>query len=191
MRQKEQHLMTPQQRKKIQDILYNESHKEERKAYFQQWYQEHKEEKKVKSKEYRLDHKDAYQEYQKKYYQENKDEIRSKATEYRQRPEVKTNEYKQNKKHQQAIKLQAHQIVAELHGKPIACFNCKSTKNLDIDHILEDGKNERKSIDTRKLRLSILEWSELGFHNFIMQKYQLLCHRCNVKKYYQKQFFKA
>ncbi len=85
-------------------------------------------------------------------------------------PQVKQ---KKAKKRAKAIKF-----IAEAHEREELCFECGKDECY-IDHIKEDGRQEREIIPASQLFDYVIYLHEQGATTMIRETYQLLCNRCN------------
>ena len=104
------------------------------------------------------------------YARRNKVKIYEFQKEWRKREVVKT------RKANEYIKLR--QSIIDAYGGECVC--CKETeiKFLAIDHIHNDGAEERR---TKKLTGKNM-YKYLQKNNYPKDRYQLLCHNCNMAK---------
>ena len=124
----------------------------------------------------RVYHKEYYQrpevkkhkrEYMKEYMQRPK--IKTYYEEHNQRPEVKehTNDY--YRKYHKSLQRQ----FLEMYGGACICCGEKDIRFLTLDHVNEDGANDRR----RRSRATILREA---LSNLNTEKYQILCYNCNM-----------
>lgn len=77
---------------------------------------------------------------------------------------------------QQAYEQRLHQRARDILGNK--CVDCGNTEELQLDHINDDGKEDRKQANSRNAILAILKRNCEGI--------QLLCYPCHVKKTWNK-----
>ncbi len=106
--------------------------------------------------------------------------IRESQKRFRDRPENKEKASKYQRGRREELLSNAHKVIAKAHNYPIQCMHCDSTKNIYIDHINEDGEEEREMMNQNlyKIYRKIPELSESEIRN----NYQLLCCACNLRK---------
>lgn len=114
--------------------------------------------------------KEKKQEYDRKYYRENRERLSQIHANYRA-----TEKYKNRKKEQYSeIKKQ----VYDFYGQKCSCCGETNSKFLGIDHILNNGAEEKKQYgrSTGKLYTVIIA---KGFP----PEYRILCHNCNLGRF--------
>ena len=134
-----------------------------------EYYEAHKEEIKRKARERYKKNRDRILNQKNERYARERDEIlvrRRKA--WKENPEIKKN----HDEYHCQLKNRCYEILG---GK---CVHCgESDYNLlSIDHINEDGAQERKTLTLVKLRSNIVNGAN-------RENYQLLCFNCNLKKH--------
>lgn len=72
-------------------------------------------------------------------------------------------------------RVKRRQAVAKLGGKCVSC-GFSDARALDIDHVLNNGAQERKVKSPMSVIHSILQDKDCGL-------YQVLCRNCNYLKY--------
>lgn len=146
---------------------YRQTHKAERKA----WYEAHRQEQRAKDKAYY----DAHREERKAYYQAYKEEIKVKGEAYRATHKAELNASK--RQWNQMLKLKVFQHYSGEHPCCAYCDN-DNLVVLTIDHIDNKGAEHRRRLGTGS---RIYIW--LKKHNY-PKGFQVLCHNCNIQKYH-------
>ncbi len=141
-------------------------------------------------KEYRLAHKNETKEYQKKYRQVHKNKIIKNSREYYRRNKErhlilgqlwkeknKEKMLQYNHQYQKDRREKIRKASLDLLGGK--CIQCGITDSrvLQIDHVLNDGKIDRKDTRDTQVRLEkIIRYPE---------RYQLLCANCHAIKTFE------
>lgn len=127
-----------------------------------------------KQNKYYKDNRENCLKSKKIYYEENKDEIsKFRRNKYKEKPE----EYLiRNMKDREKIRFNALKYLSD----PPQCKNCgvNNFLVLTIDHINNDGNEERKTIRPNKLWEIIPTMPK----EEALKKYQVLCRNCNWEK---------
>jgi 5-methylcytosine-specific restriction endonuclease McrA len=64
------------------------------------------------------------------------------------------------------------------------CAECGAKDNLQIDHVNNDGAEERKRMSNNEILRKVAE--ELILNNGVSNNYQVLCQTCNIRKRFRK-----
>ena len=130
-----------------------------------------------------------HREYYKKWAVLNRDKIR--AAQRRYAPKKKLLRFTPKvKKQLREVRYRRHHRnkvwVFEHYGKCCVYCGCDKYEHLAVDHINDDGAEERKGELYKKTNLG-------GMYGFLASnkiidktKYQILCHNCNAAKQYYK-----
>ena len=129
-----------------------------------------------------MPHKDVHdrREYQKKYQREwrknNPDKVKEIISRwYWQNRDAKISKTVQsNKRRYHELRI----ITLERYGGKCACCGENTYEFLTIDHINNDGKNERKIMNNYAGRI----YGYLANAEYQPKKYQILCWNCNLAK---------
>lgn len=137
-------------------------------------------------KEYYSENKQTLDEEHREYYRQNREKVLAKQREYRQKTSGKQKErhslyYQEvaNKKYRDLYWKLRQEVIKRLGKKCLKCgmddFRC-----LQIDHIKNNGYEERQNVYWRTYYNSILKMSD----EELKSSYQLLCANCNwIRKY--------
>jgi hypothetical protein len=145
-------------------------------------------EKKRKGEEYREKTKEQSKKRGKEYRKNNKDKIKIKDQRwYNERggkKKTKKNYIKNKDRYQRLEKERRKRYIDKLYDiLGNKCAFCKKTDPIlfTIDHIHNDGKEERKILHGSNglaIHLNRLGWPE----EYIKERYQILCYNCNYSK---------
>lgn len=150
----------------------------------------HKDKIREYQEKYRLAHKDKTQEYQKKYRQAHRNKMMKYNREYYQRNKehhlVLDQQWKEknkekmlqyNHQYQKNRRERIRKASLDLLGEKCCQCGITDSRVLQIDHIFNDGKVDRKDTRDTQVRLEkIIKYPE---------KYQLLCANCHAIKTYE------
>lgn len=130
------------------------------------------------AKQYRID-----------YYQKNKTKRKEWRTEYHLKKKIientKNREYynkhkEEKREYKKQYELNTRKLVIEAYGSICVCCNEDKQQFLCIDHINNDGAKHRKELNIRA-GFRFYRW--LIKNNYPKDKFQLLCHNCNMVKH--------
>lgn len=137
-------------------VLYMKGLRERNPDYYRTWYQKNKEQRRAKAKEWRAKNLDRAREIEKRA----RDKYRQAHPDFRRR---------------------IRQEVLEAYGASCACCGETTPQFLAVDHIHNDGATHRKELGT-KAGSGFYLW--LKREGFPKDRFQLLCHNCNLAKAY-------
>jgi len=141
-----------------------------------EYYEAHKEEIKRKARErYKKNRARILNQKNERYTRERDNILTRRRKAWKENSEIKKN----HDKYHRQLKNKCYEILG---GKCVRCGEANHDL-LSIDHINEDGAQERKSLTLVKLRSNIVN----GVNR---ENYQLLCFNCNLKKHlnYEERF---
>lgn len=177
-------------KEKIKEISkeYREVNKEKIREHGKEYRERTKDHIKERAKIYREENKEKMRERAKRYREENREKIKIKDQRWYSERGGKTKIKKYFVEHQEYLKLRAkerHQtnmkIFYDILGNK--CAFCGKTDPIvfTIDHINNDGKEERKTLGGTQIlaiHLKKMGWPE----DYIKSRYQILCYNCNYSK---------
>ena len=141
---------------------------EYQKKYYKEWREKNKEKCQQKSKKYYIENIGKMTKYNKEYYKKNG---REKAKEYYQE-----NKERLDKKTKELSRKLSREVIKQYGGKCTCCGE-NTFEFLSIDHINNDGKEDRKKIGSGYSFYRLLRKL-----NYPKNNYQVLCYNCNLAK---------
>lgn len=127
------------------------------------------------------------QAYQAKRYLETKDKIKAQVSIWRKNNKEKVNAYRKvyvakypekikekGRRNSKVKRKRQREKILNAYGGTCVCCGETEAKFLAVDHIFSDGKEHRKEIG------DFYGW--LIQNNFPKDRFQLLCHNCNLAK---------
>jgi len=141
-----------------------------RTEYQANYYQQHREERLQYFREYREQNKERRSAWNKAYREHDIEAWNKKGRDY-----YKTSREKVLKRHQ----ILRFKVLQKLGNKCVRC-GFDDWRALQVDHVKNNGHEERKKLRPRELYEKILELPK----DELEENYQLLCANCNwIKKY--------
>lgn len=155
-------------------MVITNKRKEQLRNASKRWRKNHPERVKARQKRWDKNHPDYKKNYTKKWRQENPEKYKNQPSMSLEKRRITVRKYRKN------IRIK----IFELLGNK--CIRCGETdwRCLQVDHVNNDGYNERKKIrGSWAYYKHILEKIKLG-----SKDYQLLCANCNWKKRYENEY---
>jgi hypothetical protein len=151
-------------------VSFSENPREYKRQYNRRYFAEHKEHKRQWDRQYRQKHAEELRLKKRNYYQKRIDHFKLKRKEWRKNHPG----YRRRRYHRER-----DIILAKLGGKCQKC-GCMDKRVLQVDHVNNDGKKERKELGSSGIVVRLLNLDEKTLH----ANYQILCLNCNwIKRY--------
>lgn len=176
---------TPEYEKQFQHE-YWENHKKELSAYRSQWDKANRERTRLHKNELAAERRkknpDKQREYEIRYRKNHAEQLRKKAREYKEKYPDRVKEARQKRReqnreyHRENVRQLRSEVITAYGGECICCGE-KHIAFLTIDHINNNGKEDRKENGSG---IRFYRW--LKKNGFTKNDLQVLCYNCNCCK---------
>ena len=155
-------------------------HPEQHQEWYKGWIAENREQHNADSRQYYYNHKDQALDNQAEWRRKNPDKKKAQSERYRMKNKEKRREagrkyHQDNSEKHKAEHLYLRLIVLEAYDNECACCGEKNLAFLTIDHIFNDGAEDRDRAGTNL-------YKRLRSQGYPKDRFRILCYNCNIAR---------